>query len=308
MNNELMQGYYTADGKTKILEVPFDANFIKIVNLTQTAAAGAGQVVEAFWQEGMAYGMRYTKTAVTGALATDVLAANTAITKVNTGDNPLSAAIATTGVTADAPAKITMAATAGLYENDIVRIQTTPGATQLNGMDFTIRDITLNTSVELAFGPTVVVSANAGSIYRVKYDKLVYPRTRFITNITQAAQAVITLSVTHEYSVGDYVRLFVGPEYGMTEANLKEVKVVDTDIDLAANTNTITVDLDTRSYTAFTFPVTGTTLAQKAEVVPMTGPGTNPQIRGFQLPAGAAAPGGVANDVIYWVAGNSWNV
>jgi len=161
MNNELMQGYYTADGKTKILEVPFDANFIKIVNLTQTAAAGAGQVVEAFWQEGMAYGMRYTKTAVTGALATDVLAANTAITKVNTGDNPLSAAIATTGVTADAPAKITMAATAGLYENDIVRIQTTPGATQLNGMDFTIRDITLNTSVELAFGPTVVVSANA---------------------------------------------------------------------------------------------------------------------------------------------------
>lgn len=309
----MMQGKYTADGTTKILEVPFDANWLRIENLTQIAAAGAGQAIKAGWQQDQPYGTVTTKTAATNASIDTVLTAANAITKVNTGDNPRGVNLALTGVSADAHPRLTLGATTGLYNGGIIQIRSANaaapavGATQLQGMDFTIGSVGANNELTYMV-PIAVAAPPAGVAYHMKYDKTVYPRSRFIVDITQAEQAVVTMSVTHEYSIGDYVRLMVPPEYGMEEANLKEVKIVDSTVNFAANTNTITVDLDTRGFTAFAFPVDKIILSGKAEVIPVTGPGTNPQVRGFQIMPGAANPGGVANDVIYWVAGNSWNV
>jgi len=300
----LMQGSYTADGNVKLLEVPFDANWLKVVNFTVSAAGGAGSISECYWQQGMDYGLGYTKLAADDSLEVGNLAAATGITKINTGDNPLTAAIATTGVTGANPPLITLADTTGFVAGSIVRMGAAPAATQLDGMDFSVGTVVGNTSLELPYMAQIVADGNAGEIYRVKYDKLWYPRTRFISAMTQAAQALITLTVTHEYAVGDYVRLMVPDAFGMKEANLKEVKVTAID---AAN-NTITVNLDTTAYTAFAFPVTGTTLTSWAEVVPLSGPIENVQFRGFELPAGAAAAGGVANDVIYWAAGDSFGI
>ena len=61
----IMQGTYTADGTDKFLEVPLDANWIKLINLTQwdTAAGGADQLINSYWQEGMDYGIATRKNA-----------------------------------------------------------------------------------------------------------------------------------------------------------------------------------------------------------------------------------------------------
>lgn len=299
-----MQGYYLADGKDKLLEVPFDANWLKIVNLTVTEAAGADELAQAYWQDPMVYGVGYIKLAADESLSSIGLAAATGITKINTGDNPLDTINTTGTAISNAAIPIVSAtSTTGLVNGSIVRFQSVTGGTQLDGMDFSIDTVVANTSFRLPY-MAQIVAAGANSFYRVKYDKLWYPRTRFISSITQASSAVIELTVAHDYAVGDYVRIMVPDTFGMKEMNLAEARITAIDTTL----NTITVNIDSTGYTAFAFPVTGTELPTYAEVVPLSGPVTNVQFRGFELKAGATAAGGVANDEIYWVAGDSFGI
>lgn len=73
------------------------------------------------------------------------------------------------------------------------------------------------------------------------------PLQAFITNITNAQQAVITYSAPHTFIVGEIISLRVSTPYGMVEANNKEVQV------LAADSTTTTVNLDSTFFTPFTF-------------------------------------------------------
>jgi len=299
-----MQGSYTADGKVKYLEVPFDANWLKIVNLTVTAAGGAGSISEAYWQQNMDYGIGYTKLAADDSLASSELAAATGITKFNSGTGRLSAINATvTAITVADPPLVQLTSTTGLNDGDTIRMVSATGATQLNGMDFTIGNLVANTQFELTHMAQIVAGTTA-SFYKVNFQELWYPNTRYISAITAGTTTVIEMTVTHGYSVGEYVRIKVPSGFGMTELNSKQVKI--TAVDTTANT--ITVDIDSTGFTAFTFPVTGTTITSRAQVIPISGTISNTQVRGFEIQPGAAAAGGVANDVIYWVAGDSFGI
>jgi len=301
-----MQGNYTADGTVKLLEVPFDANWLKIINLTTSAAGGAGTISEVFWQQGIDYGLGYSKLAADDSLAVSQLAAATGVTKFNSGDNPLDTVNTTgTAVSTAAVPIVSATSTAGLVNGSIVRFETITGAEQLQGMDFTIDTLVANTSFRLPYMAQLAVAGTGNDFYRVKYDKLWYPRTRFISAITQASEAVITMTVTHDYAVGDYVRIMVPEEFGMRQMNLQEAKITA----VSTANNTITVDVDSSAFTAFAFAAaTDVPLSAYAEVVPLSGPVTNAQVRGFEIQSGAAAAGGVANDEIYWIAGDSFGI
>lgn len=301
----MMQGSYTADGKVKYLEVPFDANWLKIVNLTTTAAGGAGSISEAYWQQGIDYGIGYTKLAADDSIKSAQLAATTGISKFNSGVDQLSALNSTvTAITTAATPLVQLTSTTGLNDGDIVRFKSVTGGTQLNGVDFTIGSLIANTSFTLPYMAQLGGAATGGSFYKVKFDNAWYPRNRFISSITKGATTVIELTVTNEFAVGDYVRIMVSEEYGMTEINLKEAKVTAVD----ATNNTITVDVDSSGFTAFAYPATGTTIANPAQVIPMSGPISNSQFRGFEIQTGTDAAGGSANDVIYWLAGDSFGI
>jgi len=310
----IMQGTYTSDGNDKFLEVPLDANWIKLMNATQwpTTAVGNNQIVKTYWQQApnaatQNYGMAERKT-TGGALTLEstLLAAGSGISKINTGNNPLSAVNTTvTAITSAAPPVVSLTSTAGLVDGDIIRMRNVTGATQLQGMDFTIDNIVANTSLELINMVASSVATTAG-FYKVKYEKVWYPRNRFISAITAGATTVIKMTVTHEYAVGDYVRIMCPPEFGMKEINLAEAKILA--IDTALGTNTITVDIDSSGYTAFAFPTTGEGLNKYAEVIPLSGPITNTQFRGFEIKGGATAAGGAANDVIHWIAGDTFGI
>jgi len=325
------QGRFTADGEAKIIAIRSDLDWMWVKNLTVSYAAGAGTGAEFYWQRGMTQGRGtiYTKTAVTGALAVAQIAANSGFYLIDTSVNLPGPSLALTGITSANPPVVNTANTSSLSDGDIVRIFSTVGALQLRGLDFTIDTITPGVSFELAFMAGIAnANPGAGTFRRIPYNPLFYPSTRFITKISQATQAIVTLSVIHDYSIGQVVRLIIptvtAVAYGMTELDGMQVTIVDIDQpDADGEMNTITIDVDTTGFTAFAFPLTTAPGFTPAQVVPMgentaealvagvdiLGDATrNTGLIGIQLRAGSSSPAGVEDDIIYWVAGKSFSV
>jgi hypothetical protein len=167
-----------------------------------------------------------------------------------------------------------------------------------------------------------VVAGTTGSWRKVNFDPIFYPRRRFITKITGATSAVVTLSVKHGYLVGQKVRFIVPPAFGMTEINglAGTITAIDTTV---ATGNTVTVDIDSSSFTAFAWPLTAAVPFSAAEMVPfgedtagalsagvdILGDATeNTGFIGMKLTGGVDNPGGKDLDIMYWVAGKSFSV
>lgn len=325
------QGRFTATGASKTLKLPSGVDWMWVKNLTVSYAAGAGEGAEFYWQRGMTQGRGtiYTKTATTNALAIAQIAANQGFYLVDNTVNIPGPSLALTGITAGGPPSVMTANTSSLNEFDIVRVFSTVGARQLAGLDFTIANITPSTSFQLVYMPAIV-SANpgAGTFRRIPYDPYFYPSTRYITKISQATQAIVTLSVLHEYEVGQTVRFIVptitASTYGMTELDGIQATIVAIDeADVDGSENTITIDVDTTGFTAFAFPLTTTPGFTPAQVVPvgentavalrentniLSGATRNDGFFGLQLRGGVASPAGDTGDLIYWVAGKSFSI
>jgi len=304
-----MQGNYISDETTKYLEIPFDVNWFSIRNITQMAAAvgGAGQMTSAFWQQDEAYGTGILKEATIDASVTTDLDATNGFVKIDTSQSPLGTMEVHTGITNAAPPVMTVADALLYPTGSIVRLGLATGSTTIQNLDFTVH-YNAPTSIRLEYMIAPGAASTGGNVFPLKWDGPWYPRNRTICSITQAAQAVIGMTVTHEFEVGDIVRLMVPVEFGMVEANGKEVKITAINRDITTPVNTITVDLDTTTYTAFAWPATGTILFSTPEVIPLSGPIINTAYRGIKIVPGAANPGGVAGDVMYWIAGDSFGI
>ncbi len=323
-------GTFTSTGNAQFIPLPSGVDYMWIKNQTVSNASGAGSVAEAYWQLGMPQGQgtQYIKESTIGALVPGQFAANTGFFLQNTTNTTPGALVALTGITNGTPPVVNTASTAGLITGSIVRIYSTVGAQQFGGMDFTVNNVVSNTSFDLAYGPTIAnANPGAGNYAIIPFNPYFYPNLRYITNISQAQQAIVTLSVAHTLQVGQKIRFTVpyvtASRYGMTQLNGLEATIVAVgQADANGYTNTITVDTNTTSFTAFSFPITtdpdftpafitpfGENTAQAltsmtnilADAIMNTG-----QI-GMLLMGGAAGPAGVSGNTIYWVAGKSFN-
>lgn len=325
------QGRFTSAGSAVTIQLRSDLDWMWVKNQTVSYAAGGGTGAEFYWQRGMTQGRGtiYTKTAVTGALAVAQIAANAGFYLVDSSVNLPGPSLALTGITAGNPPVVNTANTASLNNGDVVRIFSTVGALQLAGLDFTIGALIAGTSFTLAYMHQIAgANPGAGTFRRIPYNPMFYPSTRYITKISQATQAIVTLSVNHSYTIGQVIRFVIptvtAAAYGMTQLNgLQGTIVAISQADADGITNTITVDIDTTGFTAFSFPLTAAPGFTPAQVVPvgensaeaitsgvdLLGDATfNTGYIGIQLQAGTASPAGVNADVIYWVAGKSVNV
>jgi hypothetical protein len=324
------QGKFTSTGANKILNIRSDVDWINVYNYTAAAQAAADLGFQYYFQRGMAQG-RGIIYAKLGAVANDPITvgeigATLGFYLIDTSVNVPGASVALTSVSAGATPVVATGNTAGLADGDIVRLYNVTGGLQLNGLDFTIDTINANVSFELAYMVQIVLTG-AGTFRKIPYNPIYYPRARYISSITQAAQAVVKLTVTHGYKVGQVVRFIVpsvagsAVSYGMTEMNNLQGTILA--IDLV--NNTITVDIDSSGFTAFAFPTTALAASgfTPAQVVPigqntaesldagvdiLTDATVNEALVGIQLIAGAFSPAGQANDVIYWVAGKSFSI
>lgn len=81
-----------------------------------------------------------------------------------------------------------------------------------------------------------------------------------ITAITQDVQALVTTDVTHNFIIGNTIRFYIPPEYKMTQLDQLKALVVQ------VTSDTLTVNIDTRNFTAFSVP---SPAAEIAQVVPV---------------------------------------
>lgn len=318
---------FISTGASTFIELPTGADWMRVYNATTLAAAGAGTGVEFYWAHGMPVGsgIEYIKTAVTNAIAPTILETG-GFEEVDTSSNPLGAinvAAPITGIAAGGVPPVVTAAGVwndALVAGDVVRIINMTGATQLNGMDFTVSTVTANTRFTLRDMAPIAAATN-GLFRKVKFAPIFYPAARFVTKAATVAgttNTLVTLSVTHGYTVGQKVSFRVPAAFGMVQLNGLQGNIVAIgDADADGATNTVTVDIDSTTFTAFAFPLTGAAAFSPAMMVPVGETATLPYMsnfddaernvaaRGIILGAGVNSPAGVVGNVIYWIAGKN---
>ena len=325
-NTVMQQGSFTSTGVAVTLQIRSGIDWMRVYNTTQMAAAQTTAIgVEYYWQGGFPSGaaIEYKKAGSANAGA-NLITYNTTggFTYVNSSV-PVSGQVNAT-VTAVSNATIPVVSnsgTNGLSAGSIVRMINVAGAAQLGGMDFTVGYNTLTTGTFSLDYMSTIVAGTTGSWMYVQYDALYYPRRRFITAITQATQAVVTLSVTHGYQVGQLVRMVVLSAFGMSQMNGLQATIVAINTNTSSG-NTITLNVNSSAFSAFVFPLTAAVPFTFAQVVPMgedtadalsqgvdilTDATVNTGYVGMILAAGANSPAGSNADVIYWQAGTVFN-
>lgn len=317
--DNIIVGTFVSDGTAKTLPIRCDLDHIETINLTQmatTQATGRGVKFEYFRGMAADSAVEYKKANAANTL-TGVQVTSGGFTLVDTSGSALGAALAVTGVSQANPAVVTLASTAGLSAGDTVRIYGTTSMLQIAGMDFTIATLVANTSFTLAYldSSGFAAAATAGNVRKMQYDRIYYPRRRFVTSITRASSAVITLSVTHGLTVGQRVVMKVPSQFGMTQMDglRGQITAINT------TTNTVTVNIDSSAFSTFAFPTSGSVPFTFAQLVPfgdapltvanlpgdqsvLDGATENQAILGVRLAAGADSPAGSTSDVIYWKA------
>lgn len=325
MSTIIQQGRFTSTGETVELQIRSDVDWMEVYNYTvadddtQTTAVG----VQYYWQRGMdaGTGIEYQKSNAANASNLITAMASGGFTLLDTSASPLDTLNATTtAISTAAIPVVSNSGTNGLVAGDIVRIINTTGAQQLGGFDFTVGHNTLTTGTfSLDYMSQLALAGTTGSWRRIKFEPQFYPRHRIITKATQASSMVVTMSVTHGFTVGQKVRLVVPAAYGMVEADqlLGTITAIDTTVTTG---NSITLDIDSSSFTAFAFPATADVPFTAALVIPvgeaaegayanlLDDATDNVSFIGMELAAGADSPAGSSSDVIYWRAGKSFSV
>lgn len=264
----MLTGSFTSDGTAVTLDLPSDVHEFEMTNLTDIGStAAATPVMTANWILGMDDGEAIYATKTNGAATIAIPTTTTSggFTRVtDSGDQTPTASVALTAgadaVNQAATAVAKTGDTSGLTaDSSIVRMINITDMQQITGMDFTVGTVNTNTDFELKYldSSGFADDGTDGSFRVIPFDARFYPRYRFITAITQATSAVITLSVTHGYTAGQAVRIKVPDAWGMSEIDglIGNITAVST-----AN-NTITVDIDSSAFTAFSFPTSAVAAA-----------------------------------------------
>ncbi len=306
-----------------IVPNPANGDFIYVENITQMYATNPNTAIKT-WSYSPAWGIgasaqgRGLMTVKTTADLTSQIAANAGFTWVSTSPNvEAQAANAITAITAASPAVVSQTNT--YSEGDIIQFYNTTGMLQIAGMNFQISTVsgsgyTLTGLRAAGFA----AAATAGNTRRISKYLAVEPQFLYVTEITQATQAVVRTSVdpTLYYAVGMKVHFSVPYSFGMTQINQLTGKIVA----MSATNYTMTVDIDSSAFTAFAFPAstasptaalfaTVAPAGASTQVDPITGiqTGYNFQYQPFRsgqfipyifLAAGANSPAGVTNDIL----------
>lgn len=326
----ISQGRFTSFGADVIINVPQGCDWFKTYNVTVAADAGvvAKQGVEFYWQRGIP-----PENAGIVFFKGDAANAGNAIQLVDDIFFPFDSSLVRNGAIEDIAAisganpPVVTSNGSNLVVGNVVRIFDVAGAAQLGGIDFTVGNGTLTANTFSLDYMTPIAVGGAGEFRVVSAfgsPTLYQPSTRYITSITNAALAVVRLSVTHNYAIGQEVRFVVPEAYGMTEINGLVGTIVAVDYTAAPGGNDITVDIDTTAFTPFDFPLDAAVPFSPALVIPF-GENTatalafnanilgdsvvNIGIIGMKLKGGDHdSPAGEDGDVIMWVAGKSFSV
>ena len=308
----IQSGKFISAGENVNLNIRSGVDYINVYNYTQLGAQNdAG--VQFFWQVGMDAGTGI-ETRKTGASDSVEMIAMTSggFTLFDNSVYTVGNKVATTASSNATKPVIDTGTTAGLATGTVVRLSGIAAVPTICGIDFEIDDVIASTSFRIRWALANAPGAVGGAgFYRIVPNEPIYaPRRRFVVNIVKGATTVVTTSITHGYSVGEEVRMYVpSAANGMVEINDIQGKILSVDL----TNNTFTLDIDSSAFTSFVWPAAAESPYTPAQCMAFgaqaSDNGTfledatrNEAFIGITLGAGADGPAGVSDDVIYWEA------
>lgn len=251
-------GSFTSDASVarQIVQISDEPDMICVRNRTAWGDDAAETSVESWWRKGMNQdAAQTTDQAVTSGILSSEAVTSGGFRVYNTFSPPTYSADTVSGITAADPAVLSVdSSTGSVVVGDVVRVTNSTGMLQISGYDFEATAVSTDTSITLNIDTQNEAAAATDGEVRLIIPGKFYPRWRYIVplssaaGITQATSAVVSCSVAHDFTVGEKVRLHVPSAYGMTEANNALATVT------AIGTYTVTLNLDTSGFTAFSLP------------------------------------------------------
>lgn len=206
------QGTFTVPAAGVVAQqiaIPCGTDWMYVYNYTQAGINGAANTgVNFYWQRGMAAGtgMVWYKTAAGVAVLSQDTYLTAGFTLLDTSLQTPGVSNALTAITAANPPVVTTAVALPAV-GSVVRIINPNNQPQIGGLDFTVTAAGGGTFTIGNASLTNSVASTAGFWRQIPFDTIFYPRRRFVTWVRASAQAVIYLSVTHQFAVGQIVRL-----------------------------------------------------------------------------------------------------
>jgi hypothetical protein len=267
----LTGGSFTSTGAGVKIPLPSSADYFVTTNVTEMGAAGSeccrGEWYGSKFGTGASAvndGLRW-KNVGSNAIQIDKFSTATAsggftyVTSVPVVEPQ--AANAITAITNVNPAVVSQTNT---YSNgDILYLYNTTNMLQIAGMAFQISSVSGSGYTLLGLPATTsngfALAGTGGFTRRVSQFNAVEPEYLFITNISQATQAVVSTSVdpSQHYVVGMKIHLSVPYSFGMTQMNQLTGKILAVNaVSATANIGAynLTIDIDSSAFSAFAFP------------------------------------------------------
>lgn len=281
------QGTFTVPAAGVVAQniaIPSGVDWMYVYNYTQAGINGAANTgVNFYWQRGMAAGtgMVWYKTVAGVAVLSQDTYVSDGFTLLDTSLQTPGASNALTAITAANPPVVTTAATLPAV-GSVVRIINPDNQPQIGGLDFTVTAAGGGTFTIGNINLSNSTATTAGFWRQIPFDPIFYPRRRFVTFVRAAAQAVIYLSVTHQFAVGQKVRLSFpgGTAIWGTYAALDGVQATIVAVNVAragtepnngGTANNIQVNVDTSAFGAWNvFGAGGNQGYPAAALVPFT--------------------------------------
>ncbi len=318
-----------ATAVNQIIPLPSGADYFKTINITQMGTASPTTCVAGEWFGGgitaVNDGLRWKKVG-SSVIQIDKFSNSTAsngFTYVTSFPAPQAALTGTTITQANGA----VATVTNTYsEGDTVIIYNAVGMEQISGMTFTISSVSGSGFTLLGLDSSgFAAPATAFTVRRVNQFTPVEPSFLYVTKITQAVGAQVTVSQANSVYLGQKLEFTVPGSFGMVQINNffqpQSKPIVVTSI---VDPYNFTINIDTTNYTAFAFPASSlsptaqlfATVApagQSTQFNPITGVQTGYNFTNIPfhsgvfipymyVPAGAQSPGGSASDVIVWQA------
>jgi hypothetical protein len=325
------QGTFTqpATAVNQVIPLPSGADYFKTINITQMSLATPSTCVAGEWFGGGLTadndGLRWTK-AGSNVINIDKFSNTTAsngFTYVTRFPSP-EAALTGTTITQANGAVCTVTNT--YSEGDTVVIYNAVGMQQISGMTFTISSVSAAGFTLLGLDSSgFAFPATAFKVRRVSKFTPVEPSMQYVTKVSRAAQAQVTVSQANQVYLGQKLEFTVPGSFGMVQlSNFYQPQSKPVVVTSIVDAYNFTINVNTTNYSAFAFPTsassptsqlfaTSAPAGQSTQFNPITGVQTGynfleiPFHSGVFLPfmyvpAGAASPGGAAADVIVWQA------
>lgn len=266
--SRLAKGHFTSNGGTNLIELPFQPDYVELINWTvANAAASTNAIPFAWWDAQMGQGTAVTQVYGTSYLYADTVAVN-GINTFSAGQllqyGPTKQVIASTkgtttsfNVTGHGYVVGDVVVFEGLYQS------ATTGMPQMSNIPFSVTTVTDANNFIVTWNSNNAAYTNlSGSptgalVKKVLYPYLYEPGVAYIEALTLSSTTTVVTTTYHNFEVGQEVAFRIPPSWGPSQLNsqpnlLTPGQPVYGFVQSITDNYTFVVNINSTGYTAFT--------------------------------------------------------